>query len=226
MDLYLVCFNGHFQEYVVLLAKLMDVGDHNIDFNLLAANRRLTPEMIKKDYKFLNFEDILQYVALPNLLPNIQTPSQTTSGKEKKHKSEEGQTPTHYKEIFEWLRRRNVKEVLRIIVEDDLDNPHSDEVIVTAIKGLGVEVWDWKKYDICSETIREAAPDVQVVHLYTSGNNAVLRGWSDQDGLRRLTKVKKVFSTLTKNLPPKKFEALMINFCQLKKLLLFVKVKL
>ena len=146
--------------------------------------------MIESNYKFLKFEDILQYVALPNLLPNTQAPSQTPSGKQKEPRSEEVQTPTHYKDIFDWLRKKgNVKAVLRIIVEDDPDNPHSDEVIEDTLKGLGVEIWDWKKYDICSETICVAAPDVKEVCLYTAGNNAVLRGWSSEDGLRRLKKV-------------------------------------
>jgi hypothetical protein len=191
---------------VVLYAKKMYIGDHNIDFNLLTANRRLTPKMIAENYKFLKFEKILQYVALPNLLPDVPSPSQTqvTPGKEQKRKIGEGksdgaQEPIHYKQIFDWLRKIGVQEIFRIIVEDDVDNPHSDEVIENTIKGFGVEVWDWKKYDICSETILTAAPGVKEVYLYSTGNNAVLRGWSDQGGLRRLTKVSRDFShTLTK----------------------------
>jgi hypothetical protein len=183
---------------MVFSANPMDVGDHNIDFNLLATNRRLTPEMISSNYKFLKFEEILQYVALPNLLPNIQAPSQTPSGKGKEAKSEGLQTPKHYQQIFKWLKdSRNVKEILRIIVEDDLDNPHSDEVIEETIEPFGVEVWDWRKYDISSETIRRAAPGVKELYLYTTGNNAVLRGWSDQDGLRMLKKVNRISSTST-----------------------------
>jgi len=171
-------------------ANLKKLGDHNIDFNLLPvlADRRLSPEMIKKNYAFLKFESTLQYVALPNLSP-IYTNSSVDMATDKDIETEILK-PTHYYTIFKWLKDvGNVKEILRIIVEDDPEHPHDDETIERTIKGLGVEVWDWKKYDISSETIRIAAPDVREVYLYTTGNSAVLLGWSDQDGLRNLKNV-------------------------------------
>ncbi|KAF3170663.1 hypothetical protein TWF788_010126 [Orbilia oligospora] len=53
-------------------------------------------------------------------------------------------------------------------------------------KGMGIEIWDWRKLDICSDTVREAAPGVRVLHLYSSANKAVLKGWACKDGLRTL----------------------------------------
>ena len=175
-------------------ANLESLGDFSIDFNLLPvpANRRLSPEMIEKNYQFLRFESTLQYVALPNLLTstaNVLDGTITDEGKEM-----ERSTPIHYKKVFDWLREaRHVQEILRIIVEDDLEHPHDDQTIEEAITGLGVEVWDWRKYDISSETIHTAAPDVKEIYLYTTANNAVLWGWSDEDGLRKLKNVRQVF---------------------------------
>lgn len=37
-------------------------------------------------------------------------------------------------------------------------------------------VRNWKKFDLSTEVICYAAPDVTTVHLYWSGNQAVLRG--------------------------------------------------
>ena len=165
------------------------LGSHSIDFNLLpvSAHRQLTPRDIEKNYAFLKFASTLQYVALPNLLPNA---APLAKAGEDKAEGTGGSKPDHYKEIFGWLRQNgNVKEVLRIIVEDDLQHPHDDEIIEETVKNLGVEMWDWRKYDISSETIRVAAPEVRELHLYTTGNDAVLWGWSDQDGLRNLKNV-------------------------------------
>lgn len=174
----------------------MHLGNHAIDFNLLTLNRRLSPKMIKQNYQFLNFENILQYVALPNLLPITQPPSQAMSEGEQKSESKVYQEPKHYQEIFKWLKTPGgVKEILRVIIEDDVDNPHSDKVIIDTIKDFAVEIWDWKKYNICSETIRKAAPNVREVYLYTTGNNAVLRGWSDQSGLIMLKKASTILSS-------------------------------
>jgi len=72
---------------------------------------------------------------------------------------------------------------------DDVDTPYNDTVIETALKGFGVEVFDWMKLDICSETIFDASPEVQEIVLYSSGNRAVLRSWSGEDGLIQLRKV-------------------------------------
>ena len=74
-------------------------------------------------------------------------------------------------------------------MDDNKDPSHSDQIIEESLKGFDVEVLDWFKFDLCSETILEAAPDVKEVHLYSSGNNAVLQAWSGCDGLKKLTKV-------------------------------------
>jgi len=49
-----------------------------------------------------------------------------------------------------------------------------------------------RKSDLCTETIITAAPDTREVSLYWSGNNAVLRGWSEPGGLNLLTKLEVV----------------------------------
>ena len=66
---------------------------------------------------------------------------------------------------------------------------HSDEVIERALSPFEVIVWNWKRYDICSNTILTAAPNVQKLYLYSKGNSAVLLGWSGEDGLKKLKDV-------------------------------------
>lgn len=88
--------------------------------------------------------------------------------------------------FFTWLRRKNVKRILRVIVDDHTDPPHSDEAIKQCLAPFGVEILNWSKSDLDPVTIFDASKELREVHLYWSGNNAVLRGWSEPDGLRRL----------------------------------------
>lgn len=45
---------------------------------------------------------------------------------------------------------------------------------------------DWRKPDLSTEVIAFAAPTVENVHLYWSGNQAVLRAWDCDEGIPRL----------------------------------------
>lgn len=101
--------------------------------------------------------------------------------------------------IFDWLKNGGgVKRVLDVVVED-MEKPHSDDVIFACLDKLQVETWEWRRPDISSELIFRAAGDsVKVVHLYCSGLESVLRSWSAPDGLPRL---KKASSSLRPRLP-------------------------
>ncbi|PTB47926.1 hypothetical protein M431DRAFT_501633 [Trichoderma harzianum CBS 226.95] len=90
--------------------------------------------------------------------------------------------------VFDWLREKGVKKILSIIVIDSTEPSHSDGAIeaalgITPSKMFGIETWDWKKLDINCDVISRCAPNVKEVSLYSSGNNAVLMGWSSGSGL-------------------------------------------
>lgn len=98
-----------------------------------------------------------------------------------------------YETIFSWIKKKGVKQIIHLSVEDYQPRSHSCESIEKALKDLRVvKVWDWCKPDIDSETLIKAAPDVQELVLYWSGNNAVLRGWSEPEGLNRLRRLEKI----------------------------------
>ena len=107
----------------------------------------------------------------------------------------EGQTDFFM--IFEWLRQAGVKRILQVIVddstkpEDEDPRPHSDDAIFHCLVPFEIEVWDWKRLDISSDLIRRIGENhISEVHLYCSGLDAVLRHWSDRNGLARLSKVR------------------------------------
>jgi hypothetical protein len=94
--------------------------------------------------------------------------------------------------IFRWLRDNHVTRIYRIIIVDNEEPSHTDTAIVRALEDFDVKIWDWKKLDLCTDVILKAAPDVEEVTLYSSGNTAVLLGWSSPDGLPKLDKVRLV----------------------------------
>ncbi|RYP64178.1 hypothetical protein DL771_008869 [Monosporascus sp. 5C6A] len=147
--------------------------------------------VIKHEYldqleKHLKFESILKYVALPVLSVESQAarnprsqlapPNETHSGLRRNGRSD-------LVAVFDWLWRRGVREIIKVMVVDDGDLPHADAAIVEALYGFKVEEWDWKRVDLCSDVIHESSPAVREVSLYSSGNNAVLMGWASAEGL-------------------------------------------
>ena len=125
---------------------------------------------------------MLQYVALPCGVVQVSGANL------------DEQPCQRFKEIFDWLRAKNVEKIDKVIVEDDHGHAHSDEDIEKSLEGFDVRLWDWKKPDICIQTILNAAPNVSKVWLYSNGNNAVLRGWSDVGGLNILPNVSPTLS--------------------------------
>jgi len=80
--------------------------------------------------------------------------------------------------IFGWLFQRGVRKILKVTVVDNEFPAHRDGAIVECLMQFGVEIWDWKKLDLWSEVIHKSTPVVRQINLYSSGNQAVLKGWS------------------------------------------------
>jgi len=92
-------------------------------------------------------------------------------------------------QFFTWLReKKNVREILKVVVRDDRNSPCSDEVIEESLREFNVRYLDWDREDLSSKVIEDTMEDVRGLSLYWSGNDAVLRGWADeltlQDGFR------------------------------------------
>jgi hypothetical protein len=94
--------------------------------------------------------------------------------------------------IFRWLRKQHVQSVREVMVSDEVEPSHSDEAIEACMMGLDVKIWNWQKIDLSSEVIFNSAENVEEVTMYSSGNNAVLVGWSGPNGLPKLEKASTV----------------------------------
>lgn len=85
--------------------------------------------------------------------------------------------------FFDWLwYSKGVRRILKVIVEESKE-AHSDEAIEECLAKFNVETLDWRKVDICPMVIRHVGGNLRELFLRWSGNNAVLRGWSESEGL-------------------------------------------
>lgn len=105
----------------------------------------------------------------------------------------------NFPRVFEWLvERAGVKHIVRVVADNIENPPCRDESIERALANLVVEELDWRKNDICPRTIRKVGNDLRVLSLYWAGNNAVLRAWSEPEGLAKLPKLRKIYLNVTK----------------------------
>lgn len=91
--------------------------------------------------------------------------------------------------FFKWLWDKGVRNIIKVCVEDRYrEVPHSDEAIEEALGRFNIEILDWRKPDLDPLAIQNACKSSQLreVHLSWNGNNAVLRSWSEPEGLRQL----------------------------------------
>lgn len=94
---------------------------------------------------------------------------------------------------FALLKVKGVRHIVKVIVFDLKPPHHTDESIENCLSWLeSVEILDWRKLDLCPETIYKTCPKVVELHLHWSGNNTALVAWSASDGLCKLERLKEI----------------------------------
>ncbi|KAF5613086.1 intracellular serine protease [Fusarium tjaetaba] len=177
----------------------------NISLILLGTSGKIDKKYIEmlKSRSGMEFETMLASVQLPYWNPSsaqllsTQPVGHETSIRESNARKESDP----YEHIFNWLRAKKVEKIFSIDVDDTGPEPHSNASIRRSLCGTGegpgsrgfqVEVFKWKKYDICSQAVYEAAPDAREVYLYCRGNTAVLRSWAYNPGLHKMKNLERL----------------------------------
>ncbi|KAI1775575.1 hypothetical protein F4818DRAFT_382181 [Hypoxylon cercidicola] len=151
-----------------------------------------TPE----DHEFLEFGKMLAYVELDlRPRPVMQEPGLMPEEEDTWEEDSKALCAT-----FKWLRKKNVKQIVKLVVKDNPNRNCSDDTIETCLDGFDVRYLDWNKADMCVDTIRKKAPNVAHLWLHSSGSNAVLWSWADSSGLRSLPKLSQVYLHARKGL--------------------------
>ncbi|KAI0858065.1 hypothetical protein F4860DRAFT_487559 [Xylaria cubensis] len=116
--------------------------------------------------------------------------------------------------FFDWLYKKGVRHIIKLSVQESGDRFHSDKAIQESVARFIVEHLDWQKTDLDPETIlligsrateedsstledpknTELVPHrhLKQLNLRWSGSNAVLRAWSEPEGLPLLPDLQKI----------------------------------
>ncbi|KAI0440206.1 subtilisin-like protein [Xylaria telfairii] len=185
-----ICFTNSQAREIMYEPHMMQ----HTDFNSLEEGDVVSTKSLENSNKHFKLDKLLRIV----YIPRVTVDWDFYEDKKKSSGLDDCLGRTDYCLIFWWLRDAvKVNGVLNVVVDDmepvgSATISHSDEAIVHCLQGLQVRSWNWKRLDISSEVICRAAPAVEEVYLYCSGNNAILRSWSDTQGLALLKKLRTV----------------------------------
>jgi len=143
-----------------------------------------------ESFDHIRFYDVLQYVSFNPvyLLPRPVRENSRFAHLMTKTQPRRGRGEMEF--LARWLREKKVKRILKVIVDDDPDRPHSDEAIENSLKHFDVEILDWRKEDMCPGLLNRACKNLRRIYLKWSGNNTALRAWSEPEGLPMLKELK------------------------------------
>ncbi|KAK1834951.1 hypothetical protein QBC39DRAFT_182335 [Podospora conica] len=174
-----------------------EVQDVEVNFDL-----PLLPDITSKGLKDLmrklKFENALQYVNIPKICIEPDRPvDDDATLADVNHagaapRADQGTGRVDLIVVFDLLRTARVDTILKVMVDDSLETPHSNDAIEKCLSDFNVEELDWKRPDLSSEVVYRAAPNVKVLHLISTGNEAVLQSWSSSEGLKKLKHLERV----------------------------------
>lgn len=144
-----------------------------------APSTDMTFAEFKSHWSMLNFETTLKYVSIANIRfkPERGVDRVTRGSRD---------DATH---VLRWLlKHRGVERILHVIVDDMLPKYHSNESIEQTLETANVEILDWRRPDLCPLTIFKIGKNLRELHLQWGGNNAILRAWSEPEGLPSLAR--------------------------------------
>ena len=94
--------------------------------------------------------------------------------------------------VLKWLSgHKGVTKIFRLRVPGSTPRTESEEFVGKALRKISVIQLDWGVLDLSIDILLGCgAKDVEVLHLYSSGNRGVLQQWSGDEGVKLLKKVK------------------------------------
>ena len=172
----------------------------------------------------LRFDSVLQYVTFPRVEVTLDGPKADRQREADRRSGVRQLGPlgrNDMRHFFDWLYKKGVRHIIRVVVDDSGDSGakvHTDEAIQESLEKFVVDHLDWKKPDLDPETVlhvsskvrkegstpenpsaAEFFPDRQLrrLDLRWSGSTAVLRAWSEPEGLAMLPYLKKIHLSLS-----------------------------
>ncbi|KAI0539494.1 hypothetical protein GGR58DRAFT_464533 [Xylaria digitata] len=171
------------------------------------------------DKSGLKFDRVLQYVTFPYVEVRVKgrqsDRESNVNSKSSIHQLENiGRKDMTF--FFDWLYKKGVRHIIKLSVQESADKVHSDQAIQASVARFIIEQLDWQKTDLDPETILRVGSSVaedspspenpknselvpcrqlKQLNLRWSGSNAVLRAWSEPEGLPMLPELQRIYLT-------------------------------
>ncbi|KAI0110415.1 hypothetical protein GGR51DRAFT_90875 [Nemania sp. FL0031] len=158
--------------------------EHEIDLDFSEFDDNEDSEALSKFIESLDLQ-------VEGLLRNVKLPA-TKVTKVWHSEAREGAISKFFADL---KAKHNVKRIMYLEVDEDVEYPCSDAVIEAALSGIKIDTLDWRSSIISFEAVANAVPDVQCLHLYWNGRG-YLSSWLVADTLLTLPKLKKVILTV------------------------------
>lgn len=133
----------------------------------------------------LKYEKILRYAAFPQLDLFVDDKQTYKSGcyLDKDH--------DEVFRVLRWLKHeKQVEEIMKLKIPDRLVNPHDVIEMASKIDEFKVTDLDWKVLDLSIADLKVGTKQrLKKLHLYSSGNLAVVRHWFSKEGITSLNEV-------------------------------------
>ncbi|GLA21359.1 hypothetical protein AnigIFM62618_010666 [Aspergillus niger] len=179
----------------------------NLSFDFSQGPLTISQDSFEDSYRHMVFDEVLRYVSFRPVL--LQKPPGPAPGsrlaKKLAQTKKEDQGPNDLVFFFNWLYRKNVRYILKVVVHDTEDAPHTDKAMVDCLSKFEIETLSWRKVDLSSQTLFNACRNLKEVYLRWSGNSSILKTWTEQDGLLKLEKLECVHLVWNKEEGPETF---------------------
>ncbi|KAG5791231.1 hypothetical protein H9Q69_009712 [Fusarium xylarioides] len=132
----------------------------------------------------LKYERILRYAAFPQLDLLVEDRQTYKSGcyLDKDH--------DEVFRVLRWLKEKKVDVIMKLKVPDRLINPHDAKEMASKIDEFEVIDLDWKVLDLSIANLEDGTKQrLEKLHLYSSGNQAVISHWFSAEGIASLRNV-------------------------------------
>ncbi|TEY48074.1 hypothetical protein BOTCAL_0298g00150 [Botryotinia calthae] len=164
-------------------------NDINICFEFPPIGQRVTEKIIFEDfqrnYQKFSFDKVLQSVHFGE----IQLDAPKVSRRRPERTFKPGNGRRDIVDFFNWLKvDKKVTHIVMVTVDDMTDPPNSDQALEDSLK-------DPKAIQDACET-----SNLREIHLYWSGNNSILRAWSEPDGLVKMENLETIYVYASKGL--------------------------
>ncbi|RAK99153.1 subtilisin-like protein [Aspergillus ibericus CBS 121593] len=171
-----------------------NIRNVNLSFDFSQGPLTISKDSFEESYSHMVFDETLRYVSFrPTLLQKPPGPAPGSRlAKKLAQTLKQDQGPNDLVFFFNWLHEKKVRHMLKVVVYDVEDAPHTDAAIEDCLRKFEIDTLAWYKSDLNPQTLFNACRGLKEIYLQWSGNMSILKAWGEPDGLPRLENLERV----------------------------------